>query len=47
MNRSGKSKNVAARVKPNNRRQKEKQTWKKVDVKRIGNTRLRRISGKR
>ena len=40
-------KNKAGGIRKKNRQQKEKQKWKKADVKRIGNTRVRRISGKR
>ena len=40
-------KKKSERDKQKNRPQKEKQKWKKTDVKRLGNARVRRISGKR
>ena len=40
-------KKKSERDKQKNRPQKEKQKWKKTDVKRPGNARVRRISGKR
>lgn len=40
-------KKKSERDKQRHRQQKEKQKWKKADVKRVGNARVRRISGKR
>jgi hypothetical protein len=44
MSKAGKTKNITARVRPKNRQQKEKGSWLKTDVKKAGNTRIRRIS---
>jgi hypothetical protein len=44
MSKEGKTKNITARIKLETRRQKDKQKWRKVDVKPVGNTRIRRIS---
>jgi hypothetical protein len=41
------TKPVVERAKPKNRHDKEKQTWKRVDMKQPGNARIRRISGNR
>jgi hypothetical protein len=47
MSKEEKTKPVVARVKPKSRHEKEKQTWKRVDMKQPGNARIRRISGNR
>lgn len=47
MNKEEKTKPVAERAKPKSRHEKEKQTWKRVDMKQPGNARIRRISGNR
>lgn len=44
MSKEGKTKNITVRIRSKNRQQKDKQKWKKVDVKKVGNTRIRRIS---
>ena len=44
MSKSGKTKNITARIRPKNRQQKEKRNWIKAAVKKNHNTRIRRIS---
>ena len=47
MGKDQKTKHTTGRIRAKNRQQKEKQKYKKPDLKRVSNTRIRRISGKR